>query len=149
MANKRHSASFNPELDETYGFMIDANNLYGGIMETEWLSLSNFSLIEGIELSEVLQTPPDSEFGYILEVDLKYPNSFRNLHADFPLAPVKKISRDEWLSLHQKHLKRRVALTNSGTQQKLCLTRKRTHYITELFNYMCSLDWKLQAYTGF
>ncbi len=83
IANNRHSANFNPELEETYGFMIDANNLYGGIMETESLPLNSFSLIEGIELSEILQTSPDSEFGYILEVDLKYPTSLHNLHATF------------------------------------------------------------------
>ena len=87
IANNRHSANFYPELEETYGCMIDANNPYGGIMEME-SPLNNFSLIEGSELSEILQTPPETEFGYILEVDLKYLTSLRNLHADFPLAPV-------------------------------------------------------------
>ena len=69
---------------------LDANNLYGWAMsqsfptgDFEWLSqeeISNFNV-------ETVQD--DGEEGYILEVDLEYPEHLHDLHNDYPLAPEK------------------------------------------------------------
>ena len=69
---------------------LDANNLYGSAMsqslptgDFEWLSqeeISNFNV-------ETVQD--DGEEGYILEVDLEYPEHLHDLHNDYPLAPEK------------------------------------------------------------
>ena len=35
----------------------------------------------------ILRTKEDSDKGYILKVDLEYPNDLHDLHNDYPLAP--------------------------------------------------------------
>ena len=79
--------------------MIDANNLYGGIMEKFPLPLHDFEMFDKSEwtdeeaqeiLRRILNTPDDDEVGYIVEVDFSYPDSLHDLHSDFPLAPTKK-----------------------------------------------------------
>ena len=39
------------------------------------------------ELDEVLTTHDDALEGYVLEVDLDYPEHLHNVHNDYPLAP--------------------------------------------------------------
>ena len=48
-ANNKETPDFNPDQPSTYGFMIDANNLYGGVMQTEKLPVRNCELIEHME----------------------------------------------------------------------------------------------------
>ena len=73
---KRHLKCNNEYLDnydhiqaETYGLLVDANNLYGGIMEKFPLPLNSFVTVN-TDLQHILNTSNDSSTGYILEVDL-------------------------------------------------------------------------------
>ena len=100
-------------LESTFGFMVDANNLHGGIMKTEHLPVGVFLLVE-VPLEQVLNTPSDSPIGYIPEVDLTYPHNIQDLHRDFPLAPTNEIVPDEWLSTNQKELKFNVNMLRSS-----------------------------------
>ena len=68
-ANNKYMENYNSALESTFGFMVDANNLYGGIMKTKHLPGCDFLLVE-VPLEQVLNTPTDSTLGYILEVDL-------------------------------------------------------------------------------
>ena len=40
----------------------------------------------------------DSSTGYVLEVDLEYPQKLHDIHNDYPLAPEKINIPKEWLS---------------------------------------------------
>ena len=40
----------------------------------------------------------DSSTGYVLEVDLEYPQKLRGIHNDYPLAPGKINVPKQWLS---------------------------------------------------
>ena len=93
--------------------MIDANNLYAGIMEKFPLPLCEFELFDKSEwtddnaqeiLHRILNTPDDDPVGYIVEVDLSYPDSLHDLHSDFPLAPRKEAIDECWLSEYQSNL---------------------------------------------
>ena len=74
--------------------LLDANILYGGIMNTEHLPVGDFLLVE-VQIEQVLNTPSDSPIGNILEVDLTYPHSIRDLHHDIPHASTKEVVPDE------------------------------------------------------
>ena len=96
----------------TYGFLVDANNLYDGIMQKFPLPLSKFEIVD-VELSTVLKTANDSEIGFlvhfvegirIVQVDLDYPDALHKMHKDFPVAPTKERIDRNMLSGYQMGL---------------------------------------------
>ena len=73
---------------------IDATILYGHSM-SEPLSYDEIKLDRDIKLEEILNTTDDSDIGYFIEVDLKYPDNIKEKTKLFPFAPVnKKINPD-------------------------------------------------------
>jgi hypothetical protein len=69
---------------------LDANNLHGWAM-SQPLPTGEFHWLNEEEITnlDIMQIPDNSEEGYILEVDLKYPKELHDLHNDYPLAPEK------------------------------------------------------------
>ena len=53
----------------------------------------------------------DSPEGYILEVDLEYPEDLHNAHNSYPLAPERMMVQKEWMSEYQHLLGVGVAPT--------------------------------------
>ena len=52
---------------------------------------------KNINLEDILSTPHDSDIGYFIEVDIKYPNKIKEKTKKFPFAPVnKKINPDDF-----------------------------------------------------
>ncbi|MEO1764425.1 MAG: DNA polymerase, partial [Cyanobacteria bacterium J06629_18] len=137
-ANNKYLPTHNPSQQQTFGFFIDANNLYGGIMEKFPLPLKNFVLKkEGeFDLKEILNTANDSPIGYVLEVDLHYPDHLHDSHADFPLAPTKESINIFWLGEYQnKMLEMNGTRTFSTKNKKLIQTlydktNYTLHYLT-------------------
>ena len=101
--NNKYLEGFDETKARTYGFRVDANNLYGGIMQKFPLPLSEFEIVD-VELSTILKTANDSEVGFVLEVDLNYPDAHHNMHKDFPLAPMKEKIDRNMLSEYQMGL---------------------------------------------
>ena len=71
---------------------LDASNLYGWAMSRELL-VNGFEWVEELsQFNEDFTTNYDenSNEGYFLEVDVKYPKKLFNLHSDLPFLPKKK-----------------------------------------------------------
>ena len=66
----------------------DANNLYGWTM-SQYLPYSGFKWLnwKEIEKTDVNSISEHGSDGYILEVDLKYPDELHDLHNYYPLPP--------------------------------------------------------------
>ena len=64
------------------------NNLYGWAMSSN-LSYGGFKCLEKIDKLDINSVSEKSPIGYILEVDLEYPDELHVLHNDYPLAPEK------------------------------------------------------------
>ena len=93
--NKRYSeASKNVNI-----LYLDMNNLYGCAM-SQYLPISDFKWVKVINEIEqkLMRIKKDSSTGYILEVDLEYPQKLHDIHNDYPLAPEKINIPKEWLS---------------------------------------------------
>ena len=80
----------------------DATNLYGHSM-SQFLPYDEIEMWHGHPdkywnwLDEILNTPDDSEIGYFLEVDLKYPDNIKQKTKYFPFCPEnKKINPDKY-----------------------------------------------------
>ena len=74
---------------------IDATNLYGHSM-SQMLPYDEIQMWHCHPdkhwnwLDEILNTPDDSEIGYFLEVDLKYPDNIKEKTKNFPFCPENK-----------------------------------------------------------
>ena len=65
---------------------IDANNLYGWAM-SESLPYDEIKLDNNVNLEDILNNRDDSDIGYFVEVDLKYPDNIKQKTKNFPFAP--------------------------------------------------------------
>ena len=75
---------------------VDADNLYGHSL-SQLLPYDEIKFDVNVELEEILNTPDDSDVGYFVEVDLKYPDNIEEKTKNFPFAPVnKKINPDNF-----------------------------------------------------
>ena len=127
VANNKYLENFDAENPSTFIIMIDASNLYGGVMEKFCLPLNDFdyfdqvwdSEIEPELINKILETADDSDVGYIVEVDLDYPDDIHNLHSDFPLAPTKDKIGAYWLSDYQRELLEQMQVNAPPSNKKL------------------------------
>ena len=72
-----------------------ANNLYGWAL-SESLTYDEIKFARLVKLEDILNTPDDSDIGYFVEVDLRYPDKIKEKTQNFPLAPVKKNDPDNF-----------------------------------------------------
>ena len=97
-ANNRYLPGFNSEETSTIGLMVDANNLYGGVMHEEMLHIGDFCFVFDLSINELLHHPESSSVGYFYEVDLEDPSEIHDQQQDYQLAPEKTLVKDDWLS---------------------------------------------------
>ena len=67
---------------------LDMNNSYGWAM-SGYLPYGRFKWLKNVDGFDVNSISEKSPIGYILEVDLEYPDELHVLHNDYPLAPGK------------------------------------------------------------
>lgn len=93
----RHAKANNPGMGEEYNknlptsylTYLDANNLYGWAMGHS-MPYADFKWSKtDIDVKTV---PDTADTGYILEVDLEYPQHLHDIHRNLPLAPERKSS---------------------------------------------------------
>ena len=124
--------------------IIQANNLYGWAMseplplkEFSWLDENDFENIDWLLISD------NSEVGYILEIDFKYPKSLHNLHSDYPLAPVKRKIEISELSEYQKSILDQMTskgLNHKPTEKLILDLYDKKHYVLHYKNLKTYLE---------
>ena len=121
-ANNCHLPNYDASKPSTYALTLDANNLYGGVMQNNHLPLKDFALDAHIKLDEVLKISSTAQHGYIVEIDIDNPPELHEAHQDYPLAPSKLKIKHSWLSGYQKNLKVQMHLTGKSSGPKLVQT---------------------------
>ena len=91
---------YNSSLPNSYITYVDANNLYGHAMRQP-LPTGKFRFLQPNEIRDLetkirtVGIPTESETGYILDVDLDYPDHLHDDHNAYPCAPEQvTITRD-------------------------------------------------------
>lgn len=113
-ANNKFLDDHNENAPESYLAYFDANNLYGWAM-SQFLPEGGFEWVSSETNFEVDDT---SEYGFILEVDLEYPEELHDSHSDLPLCPenicvgeskekklVPNLNNKEKYKIHYQNLK--------------------------------------------
>ncbi|XP_072743627.1 uncharacterized protein [Anoplolepis gracilipes] len=86
-ANNKYMQSYDSSKPSTYLMYFDVNNLYEWAM-CQPLPYTDFRWVDDISSFDASLIAPDSPTGYILEVDLEYPQHFHDLHSDLPFCPI-------------------------------------------------------------
>ncbi|XP_076383600.1 uncharacterized protein LOC143260904 [Megalopta genalis] len=78
------------QYSDFYLMYFDVNNLYGWAM-SQPLPHRGFQSVDDMSNFNIDSVPIDSPVGYILEVDLEYPQEIHDSHADLPLCPIREV----------------------------------------------------------
>ena len=134
VANNTMLPEFDESKDVSSIIYIDANNLYGGIVLHYPLPLKDFELVDDISLDEILQTEDEGDIGFLVEVDLEYPDELHDKHADYPLVPDKEPIDPLELSDFQTSLKNALKLTASKTNKLRQTLHPKRNYVVHYRN---------------
>ena len=96
-ANNPMVPNYNPDDVHSWLLYVDSNNLYDQTMSL-FLATSDFRFLTDDEIAsfDLSTTSPTDGTGYVLEIDLVYPQELHDLHSDYPIAAEKlKITRDK------------------------------------------------------
>lgn len=126
--------------------IFSANNLYG-YAQSQSLPLKNFKWLKKEEIEKIdwLNIDIDKEIGYILEVDLEYPEELHESHHDFPLAPETKKIDYSMLSPYAKTCHRILKQNEKYESKKLISTfGQKTRYVLHFANLKLYLSLGLK-----
>ena len=87
-ANNKYMQSYDSLKPSSYLMYFDVNNLYGWAM-CQPLPYADFQWVSNILNFDVSSITLDSSIGYILEVDLEYPQHLHDAHTDLPFCPTR------------------------------------------------------------
>ena len=118
-ANNSYIPNHESTEESCFDFCVDANNLYGGVMQLEKLPVADFAFNTEIPAQEISDTTHDAGIEYFVEVDLSYPLTPHDEHRNFLLAPTKDAVEDEWLGNYQIELKEQHNLPSSKVKKPL------------------------------
>ena len=118
-ANNEYCKDYDKEKPKNYIIYLDMNNLYGHAM-SQYLPYTDFTWVKNIDKikQKLMNIKSNSSTGYILEVDLEYPQELHDIHNDYPLAPEKINIPKEWLSDYCLKIANAHNIT-TGTVKKL------------------------------
>ena len=130
MVAKRYSKANNPNISEydsskppVYILDLDANNLFGKAMQ-DFLPYAAFRWMNQKELTQeyIMGLSAIGEEGCFVECTFDYSEVLHDLHADYPLAPVKARVTYDMLSPYAKFLCDQHKLKGSLKSLKLLTT---------------------------
>ena len=101
--NNIYARDYDPKKPSTFITYLNMNNLYGWAM-TEYIPYGGVQCLKNVDKFDVISINEKSEIGYILEVDLEYPDNLHKLHNDYPLTPEKLVVFVGMLSKYCKEI---------------------------------------------
>ena len=145
MVSKRHARAnnpavkgYDPEKPSSHILYLDANNLYGWAM-SQPLPTGGFRWVEDCDglVGTIKDQPADGPEGFILEVDLEYPQELHDHHNAYPLAPERMVVQKEWMSEYQHGF---LGVASAEVKKLVPNLRNKNHYVLHYRN--------LQLYLG-
>ena len=131
----RYAKNYDKNKESSYIQYLDANNLYGWAMSQK-LPVNGFKCVKNtskIDEEFTKNYNEDSDKGYILEVDVKYPRKLHDLHSDLSFLPKRlKIDKRKKLVCNLRNKKKYIVHIRSLKQAvNHGLKLKKVHRIIE------------------
>jgi len=140
-ANNPSVADYDPSKPTSYLFYTDANGLYADTMRNP-LPLNNFRWLEKDEIDALnpMLIDDNGDNGYILEVDLLYPQELHDRDNDYPLAPERLTLTETQLSPLSQEMRKILNIKSKiGTKLSPNLKNK-TKYVVHYRNLKFYLE---------
>jgi hypothetical protein len=134
-ANNHYLTNYDSTEPNSYIAYLDANNLYGWAM-SQYLPEKDFVWMveEEINNFDVSTIEDNSDIGYILEVDLTYPEDIHNLHNDYPLAPESLAVHTDILSPYTKKLIEKLNMKHTNVSKLIPNLNNKSKYVLHYQN---------------
>ena len=141
MVGKRHAKAnnplvegYNPDEPKNYVTYLDANNLYGCAMSLP-LPNSGFHWKRVMPTEEqIMKMKWNAKKGWILEVDLEYPEYLHDAHNGYPLAPEKRATEPWKMSEYQLRLMADLGLEPPNTEKLVLTLEDKNNYVVHYKN---------------
>ena len=116
-------------------------NLYGYAM-SQYLPYVDFKWVKNIDKIEkkLMQIKKDSSTGYILEVDLEYPEKLHDIRNDYPLALEKINILKEWLSKYCLKIANAHNITTGSAKKLVPNLMNKNNYVIHYRNLQQCLE---------
>ena len=100
----------------------------------------NIFLIKNVDELDVMSIHKKSDVGYILEVDLKYPDKLHDLHNDYPLAPEKLAVTNDMPSKYCKEIANKYNIKVGDAKKIIPNLGNKTKYVVHYKNLQLYLS---------
>ena len=103
---------------------------------SEYLPYERFKWSKDVDEFDVMSINEKRLIGYLLEVDLQYPDKLHELHNDYPLAPEKLAVSSDMLSKYCKKIADKYEIKVGDVKiliPNLC-NKTKFEFITEIFS---------------
>ena len=115
------------------------NNLYGWAM-SEYLPYKEFKLSNNVDELVVMSINEKSPIGYLLKVDLEYPDKFHELYNGYPLDPEKLVVSSDRLSKNCKRIADKYQIKVGDIKKLIPNLGKKTNYVIHYRNLQLYLS---------
>ena len=109
------------------------NNLYGWGLGS-YLPYGGFKWLKNVDNFDVNSISEKSPIGYILEVDLEYPEELHVLHNDYPLAPEKRAVSSDVLSKYCKKIAHKYKIKVGDVKKLIPNLGNKINYVVHYKN---------------
>ena len=134
-ANDKYMSDYDSNKQSTFITYLDENNLYGWSM-SEYLPYGEFEWLKNVDKLDVMSIDKKSDVGYILEVDLKYPNELHELHN----APEKLTVANDILSNYCKSIADKYEIKVGHIKKLIPNLGNKTKYVVHYKNLQLYLS---------
>ena len=124
---------YDPKKQSTFISYLDMNNLYGWAM-CEYLLYEGFKWLKYVDEFDVMSIDEKSLIGYLLGVDLQYPDELHELHNDYPLAPEKLAVFSDMLSNSCKKIADKYEIKVGDLKKLIPNLGNKTNYVVHYRN---------------
>ena len=137
--------NYNKDKQSKYIMYLDANNLYGWAM-SQYLPTGRFRWMTKKEIDTInlYKYKEDSNKGFILEVDLEYPEELHDLHNDYPLAAEKVKVTDSMLSNYSKIISDKYNISTGLAYKLIPTLSNKEKYVIHYRNLQLYIDLGLK-----
>ena len=130
---------YDPKKPSKFTTYLDMNNLYGWAMSS-YLSYGEFKSSKNVDGFDVNSISQKSPIGYILEVDLEYPDGLHVLHNDYALAPEKLAISYNLLSHYCKKIADEYEIKVGDVEKLIPNLGDKTNYVLHYRNLQLYLS---------